>query len=667
MARRSTSTASFIAAIFLSATANAQTTWYVDIANCPGPGSGTQEDPFCKIQDGIDAATDGDECLVAPGTYSETINFNGKAISLRSSGGPDVTTIDANDSGSAVSCTSGEGQDTVLQGFTITGGDAVSGGGMRNIGSSPTVDNCRFVENEAAVGAGMYNENSNPTVTDCTFVGNSTFYGAGGGMANTYSSNPLLIDCVFRQNTGGLAGGGLQAIYSNVTAVNCKFIENSAERGGGMKTMYGSAMLVNCRFEGNTALFGGGMLDQSDNLMIINTIFTGNMADYGGGMYDGSDKNATVTNCTFVGNSANDNHGGAIRSSSAGTTTVTNCILWNNDGGSIGGISPTVTYSDIEGGFPGTGNIDAEPLFADPDNGDYQLSPGSPCIDAADNTAVPADISDLDGDADTAEPIPLDLDGSPRFIDDPNTEDTGMPDPKNLKLPIVDMGAFEFQAGCVDDADCEDDNACTTDECIDVFCVHTPIIPGVVCDDGNLCTMESCDPVAGCVNTPIDPAAVCDDGNLCTTESCDPVVGCVNTPNTEPCDDGNACTMNDSCDGAGSPGYCTGDEVVCDDSDECTIDSCDPVLGCSSILGDGFDCSTDEDCEAGFTCQACVCDDGQDPCADDDGDRWVTICHFPPGNPDNAHTIMVNANAVPAHVAHGDSCGSCEGDDGPQT
>ncbi len=90
----------------------------------------------------------------------------------------------------------------------------------------------------------------------------------------------------------------------------------------------------------------------------------------------------------------------------------------------------TVAFSDVQGGFAGIGNIDADPLFVDPANGDYRLRPGSPCIDAADTTAVPGDIT-------------TDLDGNPRFIDDPATADTGN------GVCHVDMGAYEFQLGTV--------------------------------------------------------------------------------------------------------------------------------------------------------------------------------------------------------------------------
>ena len=139
--------------------------------------------------------------------------------------------------------------------------------------------------------------------------------------------------------------------------------------------------------------------------------------------------------------------------------TIANCILWANGSDEIYNIlsSPLVIFSDVQGGYEGGGNIDADPLFVDPDNGDYRLAAGSPCIDAAANTAVPPDELDLDEDGDTEEPIPFDLDGNGRFINDPCTEDTGAGEP-----PIVDMGAYEFQPPCPCDLDC-DGNVGTAD------------------------------------------------------------------------------------------------------------------------------------------------------------------------------------------------------------
>jgi hypothetical protein len=166
----------------------------------------------------------------------------------------------------------------------------------------------------------------------------------------------------------------------------------------------GSPTVTNCSFIGNMALSAAGL---------------------GGGMWN-NQGSPTLTNCTFTGNTANDEGGGMFTSVNS-FPTVTNCILWNNGPDEIVGPA-TVAHGDVQGGFPGTGNIDADPLFVDPDTGDYRLSAGSPCLDAADNTAVPAEIT-------------TDLDGNPRFVDDPDTKDTG------LGQCPVDMGAYEFQQG----------------------------------------------------------------------------------------------------------------------------------------------------------------------------------------------------------------------------
>jgi hypothetical protein len=108
---------------------------------------------------------------------------------------------------------------------------------------------------------------------------------------------------------------------------------------------------------------------------------------------------------------------------------VSNSIVYGNSGSQIAnlnGATTTASYCDIESGSPGPGNIDADPLFAD---ADYRLGPGSPCIDAGDNAAVPPGQD-------------TDHDGNPRFVDDLCKVDTGFGDP-----PIVDMGAYELQ-GC---------------------------------------------------------------------------------------------------------------------------------------------------------------------------------------------------------------------------
>jgi hypothetical protein len=128
---------------------------------------------------------------------------------------------------------------------------------------------------------------------------------------------------------------------------------------------------------------------------------------------------------------------------------IANTIAWGNGSSDSDQItinsdndpllSSSVTYCDVQGGWSGDGNIDADPLFADAPAGDYRLLASSPCIDAGDNTVVPSGID-------------TDLDGGPRFVDDPDTADTG-----NGTAPIVDIGPYEYAGAPCDpcDANCD--------------------------------------------------------------------------------------------------------------------------------------------------------------------------------------------------------------------
>jgi len=108
-----------------------------------------------------------------------------------------------------------------------------------------------------------------------------------------------------------------------------------------------------------------------------------------------------------------------------GDTAPNGKEIWHAAGG------PTVTYSDIEGGWTGTGNINADPLFVG--SGDYHLTAGSPCIDAATSDNAPT----------------TDMEGNPRY-DDPSVPNTG-----GGTYPYYDMGAFEYQMTNVIIGDCD--------------------------------------------------------------------------------------------------------------------------------------------------------------------------------------------------------------------
>ena len=239
-------------------------------------------------------------------------------------------------------------------------------------------------------------------------------------------------------------GGGVYIENSSPTLINCTFSGNSAiATGGGICSRFNcSPTLINCSFSGNSATYGGGMRDREGSPTLINCTFSGNAASFVGGGMCNYYSNPTLTNCTFSGNSA-DFHGGGIYSWQYSSPTLANCIIWGNtalNGPQIYNeysSTTTASYSCIAGGWTGTGNIDSDPLFVDADgiddifgtpDDDLHLLDGSPCIDAGDNSAVPIEVT-------------TDLDGGPRFVDDPATPDTGQGTP-----PIVDMGAYEFRA-----------------------------------------------------------------------------------------------------------------------------------------------------------------------------------------------------------------------------
>ena len=283
-------------------------------------GTGSSVDvpaDYPTIQEAIDAVCDGATITVAPGLYNRPINLAGKAIVVRSSGGPGVTTIDAEETGYAVVVANLEPMSTRIEGFTITGG----------------------------------------------------------GMLAWFKSDP--------------------------TVVNCRFIGNSNDRGGAVRVGLAGPSFVGCEFANNSANEGGAVH--------INTF---------------SSATVVFTNCTIVNNTALTFGGGS--SSVFGLVVFNNCVFWNNSPDQISG-EPSVAYSNVEGGWPGVGNVDADPLFVDPRNGDYRLSSGSPSNDAGLNNAI-ADLADTD------------LDGNPRFADDPDAENTGCGVPV-----VVDMGAYEFQ------------------------------------------------------------------------------------------------------------------------------------------------------------------------------------------------------------------------------
>jgi hypothetical protein len=281
---------------------------------------------------------------------------------------------------------SGTDNTAVLDGFTIISGNAngpksddptddkyrlMRGGGMYNVSGSPLATNCTFSGNSAVYGGGMANWTGHPSLVNCFFVKNSAAR-YGGGIDN-YESKPDLNYCTFSENSSSWGGGISNRTKSNPKLTNCTFCKSKTSLyGGGMINIDSNISLTKCVFKENEAKLGGGMRSSDSNLFLINCLFVGNIAycsygpysrglldGRGGGLYN-SNCTLTLTNCTFGGNCAGDCASSICSFESI--VTLTNCILWNNSPPNISG-DAAVSYSNIQGGWSGEGNMDVDPLF----------------------------------------------------------------------------------------------------------------------------------------------------------------------------------------------------------------------------------------------------------------------------------------------------------------
>ncbi len=447
--------------------ADARATWFVDddAPNDPGPGDpaisdpledGSPEHPFDAIQEAVQVSVNGDLVLVLDGTYrgpgNVNINFGGRLITVRSENGPDVCAVDCEGSANrAFDLRSGETPDAVIDGFTLKNAGFLAALRISQTAAA-TIRNCIIRDNAGlnACGGAMISSSTSATTvfSRCRFTGNS---GGGataspGGAVLVYGYERVdFVDCVFSGNRARYGAAVATKANGQVRLINCDFVRNYASVAGGgvlLGTTYLESQLVNCRFVGNS---GGGL---GGGIAICNL----DPAIYYTYLY----------NCTFAGN-------GAVLGRSIGTEAIDNgaslfyahnCIFHDGTEGTPGGIyippnegSIEPRYCCLSNGPGGDGNlVDIDPLFVqapdpgpdelwgtlDDDLGDLHLQAGSPCIDAADGSSLPADEHDLDGDGDTTEPIPWDLERSPRIVEDRSTIDQG------IGFPCADMGCLEF-------------------------------------------------------------------------------------------------------------------------------------------------------------------------------------------------------------------------------
>jgi hypothetical protein len=362
----------------------------------------------------------------------------------------------------------------VLDGFTITGGNANStasgyiyGGGIESIHSSATLANLNIVQNQATYGGGFDCNGGSPSLTNSTFDSNRAEYGAG-----FYSFNacqPTLSHVAFYNNAAssvGSDGGDGGALYADQTSgtlalSDALIIGNAATHaGGGLYDFKARANLARVRFEFNFADFGAGLIiDTNTSSTLVDSSFTGNQASSkGGGLYlygssptltnvyfasntavsaggglGGYTSSPILTNVTFYGNSAL--YGGGIYNSQASHPQVRNSILWADTGGEVF-LDPspnftastiTLTYSLAQGCNPGGvwntaqcgpdgghNLVDADPRFVSPAGENFRLQYPSPAVNTGSNAFVAG--------------VPSDKDGRPR-----------------IRSGIVDLGPYERQ------------------------------------------------------------------------------------------------------------------------------------------------------------------------------------------------------------------------------
>lgn len=335
-------------------------TWTGMSSECTDP-----DGPLARIQSALDRAIDGDEIIVGPGKYNEVIDFKGKAVRLRSAEGPEQTVIDGTGLDmSVVRCVSGEGYQTVFDGFTITGGSGTPvydegdflydrfGGGMYNDSSSPTISHCIFEFNTAfgeepygiGQGGGMYNRSAAPSITFCTFIDNAALgNGQGGAIYNEDCVTHVSQSSFISNYVGGeilTYGASIYSVKSILTVTSCTFEENVSRIIGGAIVNYQcpDILIQASTFSRNEAqALGGAISNELSSGIIEACVFEDNVANdegaQGGAVCNWEGCNFVFRNCTFTGNYCSGRgaqRGGAMMNQDCDRIEIAGCEFNDN-------------------------------------------------------------------------------------------------------------------------------------------------------------------------------------------------------------------------------------------------------------------------------------------------------------------------------------------------
>lgn len=374
--------------VTMSAQALAGGIIYVD-SRADGANNGSSwTDAYTNLQDALDVADDGIEIWVAGGPYIPDRDQWGEpngphdTFNIR---GPGVKVF-----GGFLGNETARQQRNAFQHQTIVAGEA---------------EKYHVVTIDSYFGANEETAFDGFIVTGGLADGDSkggNDYGAG---MIIFNANVVIANCWFVANHADSAGGALKISASDVKIVNCQFTDNSAgylgfEGLGGAVWSFGGTQLVNCLFHTNFAGING-----LGHAAWFTTETEGN--------------ETRLDNCTFTDNGPFERTGDGVIGID-GVLIVRNSVIWGNrtkddqpiefDDGDI----VLVSFSDVEGGFDGSGNISVDPLFASSFVESFRLIKASPCTDVGDAPALTPDFADLDQDGDRLEVVPLDLELTPR-------------------------------------------------------------------------------------------------------------------------------------------------------------------------------------------------------------------------------------------------------------
>ncbi len=340
---------------------------------------------YSTIQEGINVSVNTDTILVQPGTYTENINYNGKAVIVGSlflttqdTTYISQTIIDGNQNDTVIRFECSEDSTSVLTGFTITNGYADYGGGIYcSVNSSPKLFNLLIIDNWSDYyGGGL-------TLLDCNSVllDEIKLYGnqSGGFGGNLYISNSNIIisNSIINNGSAFNYGGGIICYNSILDFENVQICNNGSSFGAGIYSDGCNISLRKSMINNNGSESGAAIMGINSDIEIINSIIANNGCFQYGVISCSSSNEVYIINSILVNNTAQSPAGNLF----GGIDFIFNSILYNNTEPHLN-TNTIVHYSNIQDGWEGVGNIDSDPIFLNPTEDDYHLQNNSPCIGA---------------------------------------------------------------------------------------------------------------------------------------------------------------------------------------------------------------------------------------------------------------------------------------------